>query len=160
MPPLLAFFTAVQPYLPVVVGGGVACAVLTVFAVKFRNKSNAHRRLDREIHDLWEPPESSSADRRSSVRREGQPVKVLLSNAVLGHGEHAYVVDRSTGGLKIATVRPLQAGSSVQVRALNAPDTVPWITAVVRSCRGKGQHYELGCEFEVTPPWNVLLLFG
>jgi hypothetical protein len=30
----------------------------------------------------------------------------------------------------------------------------------VRNCRDAGQHFELGCEFERTPPWNVLLLFG
>ncbi len=31
---------------------------------------------------------------------------------------------------------------------------------VVRSCRKNGEFYEIGCEFEKTPPWNVLLLFG
>ncbi len=51
-------------------------------------------------------------------------------------------------------------GTLIQVIADNAPDTIPWVTAVVRSCKPKEKQFELGCEFETTPPWNVLLLFG
>ena len=48
----------------------------------------------------------------------------------------------------------------MQVRAANAPETTPWVSVIVRSCRNAGQHFEVGCEFDRTPPWNVLLLFG
>jgi len=51
-------------------------------------------------------------------------------------------------------------GGTMQVRAHNAPDTTPWVTVVIRSCRNTGKHFEVGCEFDQTPPWNVLLLFG
>jgi hypothetical protein len=51
-------------------------------------------------------------------------------------------------------------GSTMQVRAVNAPDTVGFVTVIIRSCRKNTDFFELGCEFEKTPPWNVLLLFG
>ena len=40
------------------------------------------------------------------------------------------------------------------------PRRIDFVGVVVRSCRKTGEFYELGCEFEKTPPWNVLLLFG
>jgi len=51
-------------------------------------------------------------------------------------------------------------GGTMLVRADNAPDTIPWVTVIIRSCRQVGNHYEVGCEFDKTPPWHVLLLFG
>jgi hypothetical protein len=51
-------------------------------------------------------------------------------------------------------------GTTLQVKAVNAPDTIGFVTVIVRSCRKNGDHFEVGCEFEKTPPWNVLLLFG
>jgi hypothetical protein len=72
----------------------------------------------------------------------------------------AFVLDRSTGGLRLAVSTEIAAETVVQVRPVNAPDTVGYITVIVRSCRKNAEFYELGCEFEKTPPWNVLLLFG
>ena len=61
-------------------------------------------------------------------------------------------------------VAPPTAPACVNV-SLNAAFTVPtvlagFVTVIVRSCRKNGDHYDAGCEFEKTPPWNVLLLFG
>ena len=66
----------------------------------------------------------------------------------------------STGGLKIISQAAVAPGSTLQVRAVDAPDTIGFVTLIVRSCRKNDEHYEIGCEFEKTPPWNVLLLFG
>ena len=109
----------------------------------------------------WDEHEESFANRRASVRRDGVPVQVLLSSPTLRNGESGgYVLDRSTGGLRVAVTSAIPAGTVLNVRAGNAPDTVPWVTILVRSCRDTGPHFELGCEFERTPPWNILLLFG
>jgi hypothetical protein len=158
--------------LPVTVGGTVAVLVLTFFAVQ-----QARRR--RVIHPAtmvpltpapaviseqaaaWAPPEQSYADRRGAVRREGSPVRVLLSSTSLRNGVNdGYVVDRSTGGLRIVMQSAVPPGSTLQVKAVNAPDTVGFVTLIVRSCRKHPDHFEVGTEFEKTPPWNVLLLFG
>ena len=72
-----------------------------------------------------------------------------------------YVLDRSTGGLRIAVAgRRSPPAAPCRCGRSNAPDTIGFVTVVVRSCRKNGDYYEVGCEFEKTPPWNVLLLFG
>ena len=149
-------------YLPVVIGGGVACVVLVVLGIRMSLGTQLKRgRAKKRECETWEPPEGTGADRRTTVRREGQAVSVILNSAVFRNkSESAFVVDRSTGGLKIICSKPVTEGSTLQVRAENAPDNIPWVTVVVRSCRESDDRYELGCEFEKTPPWNVLLLFG
>lgn len=104
---------------------------------------------------------ATASDRRTSLRRDGQAVEVVVqSPAFKGGAAAGYVVDRSTGGLRLVLSTGMAAGTALQVRAKHAPDTIPWVTVLVRSCRPSDDHFELGCEFEKTPPWNVLLLFG
>lgn len=157
-------------YLPFGVGCGVAAVVFTLLLIPWTRK-----RLPKKTWRTpppapppamepvadWLPPEESFSDRRGSVRREGPPVKVVLSSpSFRSKQDYGYVLDRSTGGLRIAMRLAMAPGSTMQVRAANAPDSIPWVTLIVRNCRNAGQHYELGCEFDRTPPWNVLLLFG
>jgi hypothetical protein len=158
--------------LPIAVGGAVAVTVLTFLAVNaaFRRRPFEPEKLataggpTKPINEKalnWDKPEQSYADRRGSVRREGQPVRVVLSASTLRNGvADGYVIDRSTGGLKIVAQVAVAPGSTLQVRAADAPDTIGFVTVIVRSCRKADDHFELGCEFEKTPPWNVLLLFG
>lgn len=104
---------------------------------------------------------ATAADRRNSLRRDGPAVEVVvMSTAFKAGAAGGYVLDRSTGGMRLALATGMASGSALQVRAKHAPDTTPWVTVIVRSCRANDDHYELGCEFEKTPPWNVLLLFG
>lgn len=148
------------PYLPVAAGCLVGGGVLAVMSVRRRSAGKDDLvPLTRSGH--WRAAEQSYADRRASFRREGAMVRVSLACPALATGAaDGYVLDRSTGGLRLALADPLPVGASVQVRASHAPDTVPWVTTVVRSCQNTGERYELGCEFDKTPPWNVLLLFG
>ena len=162
----LSILEPVLPLLPIVVGCGVGLIVLGFLSARLRGrKLNRPRVLppppDPDRGREWERPESSFADRRTTSRREGAPVQIVVSASSLRSGpEEGYVLDRSTGGLRIALSVAVAPGSMIQVRATNAPDTTPWVSLVVRNCRDAGQHFELGCEFERTPPWNVLLLFG
>lgn len=152
--------------LPIAVGGTVAIAVLTILFITNRQRRASKAApnpsaLAEEKAANWAPPEQSYADRRGTVRREGVPVRVTLASATFRNGvSEGYVLDRSTGGLRIAMQVAIAPGSAMQVRAINAPDTVGFVTLLVRSCRLNGDHYEVGCEFEKTPPWSVLLLFG
>src|SRR5262245_39387626 len=159
--------------LPIATGGVVAGLVLTALTVMGlrRRKSAgldpsglpataASPPLDEKALN-WAPPEQSYADRRGSSRRDGPPVRVLLSSTTFRNGvTDGFVLDRSTGGLRIAMPTAIAPGSTMQVRAVNAPDTVGFVTVIIRSCRKNGDFFEIGCEFEKTPPWNVLLLFG
>jgi hypothetical protein len=166
--------TAAVQNLPITIGAGVAFLVLTTMFVRslnFRRRST----LDEAVLAVpssttqpkdekalnWAPPEQSYADRRGSVRREGTPVRVLLSSPTFRNGVNdGFVVDRSTGGLRILSPVAVAPGSTLQVRAVNAPDTIGFVTVIVRSCRKDGDHFVIGSEFDKTPPWNVLLLFG
>jgi hypothetical protein len=173
---LAQYLDAVQSFaqanLPITIGGVVAVFVLTYLFW-------TNRRRRREVLDAaalttnvgsgtksekalnWAPPEQSYADRRGTVRREGAPVRVLLSSPSFRNGVNdGYVVDRSTGGLRILMNAAMVPGSNLQVRALNAPDTIGFVTVIVRSCKKEDDHFVLGTEFDKTPPWNVLLLFG
>jgi hypothetical protein len=171
---LAQYLDAVQAFveqnLPLTIGTGVAVLVLTGFFVLSRRRRSgpgtatlapaAGPTKDEKALN-WAPPEQSYADRRGAIRRDGPPVRVLLSSPSFRNGVNdGFVVDRSTGGLRIVMPAAMAPGSTVQVRAVNAPDTIGFVTVIVRSCRKEDDHYVVGCEFERTPPWNVLLLFG
>ncbi len=146
--------------IPVVVGLLVGLGILGFFTLRKR-KTKRFRAPRRSGSGDIDEYEESFANRRTSVRRDGVPVQVNLTSPTLRGGRNdGYVLDRSTGGLRVAVTAAISAGTVLQVRADNAPDTVPWVTILVRSCRDTGPHFELGCEFEKTPPWNILLLFG
>jgi hypothetical protein len=157
--------------LPLVVGGGVAVVVLTVMVLTHRRRRGIDPErltaaagpssVDAEKAENWAPPEQSYADRRGAKRREGSPVRVTLASSTFRNGvDEGYVIDRSTGGLRIAMQTAIAPGSTLQVRAVNAPDNVGFVTVIVRSCLKNSDYYEVGCEFDKTPPWSVLLLFG
>ena len=169
-------------HLPILIGGAVAIVVLTIVCILTRKRRLSEmERLERAVAASaasassstslnpsaeekaleWEPPEHSYADRRGAVRREGTVVRVIVASPAFrdGVGE-GFVLDRSTGGLRITVATPLETGSVVQVRAMNAPESVGFVNVIVRSCRPSGEFFDIGCEFEKTPPWNVLLLFG
>lgn len=149
------------PYLPLAAGLGVGVVVLALLALRARRPSADDGPASATGSDQWRAAEMSYSDRRTSVRRDGAPIKVLVSSPAFQSGQDCgYVLDRSTGGLRIALGTAVAAGTSLMVRATHAPDSVPWVSVLVRSCKHQGQHHELGCEFEKTPPWNVLLLFG
>jgi hypothetical protein len=152
-----------RQYLPYVVGCGVATAVFALYMGRrmLAGRADQDHYPDRPLGVSTVEDEKAFGDRRTAVRREGQPVEVHISSPAF-HGEtrSGWVMDRSTGGLRITTSAAVAPGTAMQILADNAPDTTPWVTVIVRSCKPNGKNYELGCEFETTPPWNVLLLFG
>jgi hypothetical protein len=104
------------------------------------------------------PPRS---EKRRTLRRKGVPVPVLVNHAAKpGDAELAWVMDRSTGGLRLIFNRPLPKGDELSVRAENAPDDLPWVGLRVSHSRQSGKRWILGCQFIDPLPWSVLLLFG
>src|SRR5262249_31606017 len=133
--------TFVGENLPLTIGTAVAVLVLTgVFVMGLRRRGPVLDPTNLHLPALapsgpkdekslsWVPPEQSCADRRGSVRREGVPVRVLLSSPAFRNGiNDGFVVDRSTGGLRIVMPTAMAPGSTLQVRAVNAPDTIGFV---------------------------------
>lgn len=160
--------------LPYVVGSGVTLVVLLLYAAS-RVVAGRRERAPRYQFEqyaaprdagpspsaIWSKRERSEADRRGAVRRRGVQVRVAVSSPALpGGADWGVVLDRSTGGMRLALAQPLPAGTPIQVRAAHAPDATPWSAMTVRHSVPAGGRHELGCEFDATPPWNILLLFG
>ena len=146
--------------LPVLVALAVTLTVFLLFRGA-RRRSPVPALAKANASSSWITQQSSLSDRRSSLRREGTPVKILVTSPAFKNGTNpGYVLDRSTGGLRLAMQAGMAPGSTMQIRAGHAPESTPWVTVIVRNCVDSGDHYVIGCEFEKTPPWNVLLLFG
>lgn len=153
--------------------GAGACAALIVYLVcrlvlGWGNSPNSDDADDAVLDPrgtVDEPDpfiKGSKMDRRAALRRGGNPIAVLISDAdSKAKPSFGYVLDRSTGGLCLSVAAPIPEGTFLTVRTNNAPQTVPWIKVEVRNCRAVNEkEWELGCKFDKTPPWSVLLLFG
>jgi hypothetical protein len=103
----------------------------------------------------------SFGERRNGLRRSGSSIRVRVADAEYHEIGMAWVMDRSTGGIGLYMEEPLEPGTVVRVRPEGAGDVAGWIPVTVRSCqKGEADFWKLGCQFERTPPWSVLLLFG
>jgi hypothetical protein len=99
-------------------------------------------------------------EKRGSLRRQGAVVRVDVADADLNELEHGWVVDRSLGGLGLSLSKPLVPGTTLRVRPQTAEDVAGWVEVTVRNCFPQNERWKVGCQFERTPPWNILLLFG
>src|SRR5262245_32834657 len=98
-------------------------------------------------------------DKRSALRRKGEPVKVLVTGAA-PEPLPGLVVDRSRGGLGLVLHQQVPTGTVLGVRAGAAPEDLPWVQVMVRHCRAHGDSWKVGCQFVEKLPWSVVLLFG
>lgn len=111
---------------------------------------------------IWaRPPNGNPAERRRSLRRQGNPVTVRVTDAeTLTPPYEGTVFDRSTGGLCLRVSNPVPPGTILCVLPIHAPEGLPWVRVMVRSCRPAAELWALGCEFIEELPLSVLLLFG
>jgi hypothetical protein len=144
------------------VGGVLALVALRLWRPRPRALLDPGIALDQGLSlDLLNAPFASLGERRNSVRREGNLIPVLISDArAKAKPQQGWILDRSTGGLRIASRTEAPSGVVLSLRTADAPDTVPWVQIEVKSCVPVSDYYQLGCSFLETPPWNVLLLFG
>ena len=101
----------------------------------------------------------ATRDRRGAPRRKGNTVEVQVK-AGDADPVQGWILDRSAGGVCILVEKALPAGTPLRLRGKKATEHMPWTEAVVKSCRPEGTQHELGCEFNRTPNWSLLLQFG
>jgi hypothetical protein len=102
-------------------------------------------------------------ERRRAIRRGGLPTPILVVDSKGGRrakASEAYVLDRSTGGLRLALEHGFPVGAALLARPGNAPEGFEWVKLVVRNCREVGDYFELGCQFESDLELSRLLMFG
>jgi hypothetical protein len=147
---------------------GVGCALVAILLGRWllgdRRREAVRRPPMPRAHGPAAPDpfiHGSAGERRASLRRGGNPVAVLISDAETKMAPfQGWVLDRSMGGLCLSVDQEVSQGTVLSVRAANAPANVAWVQVEVKNCRQEGDAWELGCQFLRTPTWGVLLLFG
>jgi hypothetical protein len=149
--------------LPAAVGGGVGLVVVVAIRL-FHHSAPAAVAAPPEAKPASEfDPfvQGSASEQRGAHRRTGNPVEVHIRLPKAEQPQlHGYVMDRSTGGLCLRVDQPVQPGTMLHVRPVNAPPITPWVEIEVKSSRQTQDGWELGCQFLRTPPWALLLMFG
>lgn len=163
---LLSNLSATDPALWLALGAGLV-VVLTFLFLGRRKRFRGPVVLppDPVASPDWEalPPLARHDERRRSIRRGGLPTPILVVDSKGGRrakATEAYVLDRSTGGLRLALEHGFPVGSTLLARPGNAPEGFEWVKLVVRNCREVGDYFELGCQFETDLELSRLLMFG
>jgi hypothetical protein len=107
-----------------------------------------------------QPRARRRSEKRGALRRNGNPIPVLISADAAAEPVPGSVLDRSRGGMSLLTASALPLGVVVRVRSMQYADVAPWVEVEVKHCRPAGGKWLLGCKFNQPQPWNVLLLFG
>ena len=136
---------------------GLSAAGGAVFALRRRFRRAGAKRLP-VAAAVGFPPEH---ERRRSPRRAGVALPALLTESNRPESEQpVLIIERSDGGLRLATEWEKQPNTILRIRAGTAPPETPWVAIMVRHCRQANGRWEIGCQFLEPPPWNVLVLFG
>ena len=156
-----------DPILWLALGSGFAVVLIFLFLGRRQRRAAAiiasagNGGADVSPADVWVATPKRPDERRRSTRRSGVPTPIQVSDPKKPKRlVNGYVLDRSSGGIRLAMEKPFPTGSTMQVRPTNAPPESAWIIIIVRSCREVGDYFELGCQFQEELPWNILLMFG
>lgn len=159
-------FRTSDPALWLAIGVGLAVMMTLLLIGRRSRRSQGPVVLPAVFGSLdWESPLPAARhdERRRSIRRGGLPTPLHIVDSKAGRRARvidAYVLDRSTGGLRIAMEKPVAIGSTMLAKPSNAPEGFAWVRIMIRSCHEVGDYYELGCQFESDLELSRLLMFG
>ena len=152
------FFTTLlsQPWSVIVMGLAVTGLCFLLGRSFLRPRTAVGRRPIAEV--VIAPAVSN---RRAANRRAGNVVAVVIQNPEGTPVEQSgWVLDRSSGGLRLEVDYEIEVGKVLRVRPSNASEMIPWTAVIVRSCRPDSGCYQLGVQFVKPPSYGVLMLFG
>ncbi len=167
--PLLSFIDTEPPpwEMWVIPAAGLCAALLALFVGRFvlsRRRSRVTPAAEGSTaegltHDPFD--HGSITERRVAMRRNNNPIEVLITDAeTVQEPARGWVIDRSMGGLCLLLNEEAAPGTVLSVKPRKGPPGTSWVQVEVRSCKRERSGYEAGCQFVRTPPWAVLLLFG
>lgn len=139
-----------------------------------RGRLRELRHLSAEVGDRKDTPARDPAprveapsdprppkERRSSPRRKGNMVPLLISDAqATAEPVQGWVVDRSQGGLGLLVDEIVPLGTILSVRPTKARNQFRWIQVEVKSARRERSSWNLSCQFLEKLSWNDLRIFG
>jgi len=150
--------------IPLSIGGVVALLILGAgyLVLAGRRPQAAEPPLETEDLPEFDPfVYGSPKDKRRALRRQGNPVAVMISDAeVQIRPYQGMVIDRSMGGLCLGVDQEIPVGTVLSIRPARTAELIPWVQVEVRNSRQIDGFYELGRQFVKTPPSAVLWLFG
>lgn len=153
-----------DPSLWVAVGSGLTVLLGFLFFGRRPMRGSQASVVASAIPMDGDPPAIARHDeRRRAIRRAGLPTPVYVLDWKANRRSkpmESFVLDRSTGGLRLAMERSVAVGSTMAVKPSNAPPEFDWVKVVVRNCREIGDYWEIGVQFEVELDLGRLLMFG
>jgi hypothetical protein len=158
--------SANDPAIWLALGSGMAIILIFLFLGRRQRRSGAVVAPATDENglspaDVWLPPAKGPDERRRSVRRTGVPTAIQISDPKRPKRViDGFVLDRSSGGLRLAMEKPFATGIVLNIRPTNAPPEMAWVPIFIRNCREVGDYFEIGCQFQEELPWNLLLMFG
>jgi hypothetical protein len=99
-------------------------------------------------------------ERRTAMRRTGNPTQLRITRMDTGDMLEGWVVDRSSGGVRVLLDQAIPVKATLSVRPVKAHTNFPWVKAEVRSCKPERGGYSLGCMFMQKLTWAELQAFG
>lgn len=103
----------------------------------------------------------TTAERRAAPRRKGNPVSVYISNGLTGGDPfQGWVMDRSSGGLRLLVDEPMKPGNVLSIRPVKVHASFPWVQVKVKNCYPERKSWCVGCQFVHRMSWDDLQHFG
>ena len=99
------------------------------------------------------------ADRRGVMRPEGNRTAVYVIGKSDRSPQKAYVLNRTSGGARLAVKQDVPVGTALWLRAEHAPANAPWAEVIVRSREKADGHFEIDCRFQGKLHWTAHLMF-
>ncbi len=100
------------------------------------------------------------AERRKFPRRSKQIQVQILGIDPNSQPLHAWLLERSLGGVKLGVHVPFPAGAMLKILPAPAPADAAWVPVKVRRCEPFEATWQLSCQFVREPSYSTLLQFG
>jgi hypothetical protein len=102
----------------------------------------------------------TNRERRSAPRRKGNPISVQISNGSGNDAIQGWVLDRSSGGLRLLVDDPMTPGTVLSIRPAKVHENFPWVKVKVKNCHPERKSWNVGCQFVEKIAWDDLQHFG